>query len=101
MGVRRERGHADAVCPSGDGTVVSASILVWYVSLDRFYESAGLLTHYPARRENRNDTVVDDFEAIMRPKARLSKGVVGRVQVSKMAIPEAGRMHIICERYPE
>ena len=40
--------------------------------------------------EHSNDTVMDDFEAIMTPKARLSKGMVGRVQASTMAMLQAG-----------
>ena len=51
--------------------------------------------------ENRNDTVVGDFETIMRPKARLSKGMVGREQASTMVMLEAGKKHVICKRYPE
>ena len=51
--------------------------------------------------ENRNDTVVGDFEAIMRPKARLSKGVVGMMQTSTMAMLEARRGHGTCKCYPE
>ena len=51
--------------------------------------------------ENRNDTVVGDFEAIMRPKARLSKGVVGVTQTGTMPILEAGRRHGIFKCYPE
>ena len=39
---------------------------------------------------NRNDTVVDDFEAIMTPTARLSKGVMGRMQGSAMVMLEEG-----------
>ena len=50
---------------------------------------------------NRNDTAVDDSEAIMTPKARLSKGVVGRRQASAMAMLGAVRRHAICVRYPE
>ena len=38
----------------------------------------------------RSDTVVDDYEAIMTPTARLSKGVVGRMQASAMAMLEEG-----------
>ena len=51
--------------------------------------------------ENRNDTVVDDSEAIMTPKARLRKGVVGRMQGCMMAMLEAVRRHGICMCYPE
>ena len=51
--------------------------------------------------ENRNDTVVDGREAIMRPKARSSKDMASRMQASAMAMLEAGRRHGICKRYPE
>jgi hypothetical protein len=34
---------------------------------------------------DRNVAVVDGLEAIMRPKARLSKGIVGTMQASAMA----------------
>jgi hypothetical protein len=35
--------------------------------------------------------VVDDLEAMMRPKARLSKGMVGSMRASAAAILKAGR----------
>lgn len=40
--------------------------------------------------ENRNVAVVDGFEAVMKPKARLSKGMVCRMQASVMAMLKAG-----------
>ena len=41
--------------------------------------------------QNRNVAVVDDFEAIMIPKARLRKGMVGRMQPSAIAMLKTGR----------
>ena len=35
--------------------------------------------------ENRNVKVVDDIEVIMRPKARLSEGMAGRIQAEDNA----------------
>jgi hypothetical protein len=41
--------------------------------------------------KDRNVAAVVDFEAIMRPEVRLSKGMVGRMQASAMAVLKAGR----------
>ena len=76
-------------------------IMGWYVSLDLFHESEGLGTKSQHMTEHSNDIMVDNFEAIMTPKARLSKGMVGRVQASVMAMPQAGRRHGICKGYSE
>lgn len=51
--------------------------------------------------EHRNVAVVDTFEATTRHRARLRKGMVGRMQARAMAILKAGRkpdghgMHIL------
>ena len=42
--------------------------------------------------------MVDDFEAIMIPKARLSEGIVGRMRASAMTLT-AGRKHGIYKYY--
>ena len=49
--------------------------------------------------ENRNVKVVDDIEVIMRPKARLSEGMAGRIQASARTMLTAGRKHGIHKCY--
>ena len=52
--------------------------------------------------ENRNDTVGDDFEVIMRSKVRSRHGMVSRTQVSAMAMLEAGiGLCYLCHLAPE
>ena len=54
--------------------------------------------------DNENVGVVDDFDAIMRSKAGLSKGMVDRMQASAMEILKACKKrdaHGIHECYPE
>ena len=103
MRVQRERGYGDAVCPLGDDNFVSTPIPENYgmrcisrsfLSISRFVDSftrpdAELLR----MAESSNVAVVDG--------PRLSKGLVGRMQASALAMLKAGRKHGICKFYPE